>query len=134
MNSIKQLFGFDSYECIFDLAPEQLSERYLLIMGLYPPPGSDASKPRDNRTSRDIAGVMQNYNFAWNDLFPIAPSGGETCTSLNSAGMLKALDDHITKRTPQGYELIKQWNDRLEAFVERQHGGANRVGASLGRV
>jgi hypothetical protein len=58
-------------QCIFTQKACE-NERFM-IMALYPPAASKPDREHDNETSREIAVVVGNMQFAWNNLFPYAP-------------------------------------------------------------
>jgi hypothetical protein len=110
--------------CVFDPGARGVDRR-AVIMGLYPPPGSISSAQHADRTSQEIASVMGNYNFDWNDLYPVAPHVGTKCTDVD----LGAMHCHIKERLPAALELVTAWAERMEALVEREraHGNAAPV-------
>ncbi len=62
-----------------------------------------------NDTSAKIAGVIGNYNFDWNDLFPFAPIAN---TGVDQRLLRQLLD------TGKIDELVRRMQLRMHAFIE----------------
>jgi hypothetical protein len=58
------------------------------ILALYPPSGSNPGNEYDNATSREIAKIVGDQKFEWNDLYPYAPVANKNVKQLRLRQLL----------------------------------------------
>jgi hypothetical protein len=108
------------YKCVF-VPGFRGNQNRVIVMGLYPPPGSESGKQHNNRTSNEIHKVIKNDLYDWVDLYTTAPYKGTTCDQVD----LEALHNEIVNRSPEAKKLTLVWGKRMQWLVDRERSHDN---------